>query len=520
MNLKLGIVADKLRAIRFLEAATEVVKQFKTHPRLAELLLFLQWHSMQPGGLEAMVADLVKRLAGRFVTAAMREAGQPKDGAYSLEEILPIWRADWVRYTQFRNGRRTVWALDGDIEELGFLEWFPSNCYEEYTARILRNVCNPANIERFLRENNYAWMAAGCEEVAKETLPKLLAEFARDVNRPLLRESWWCPDLIKTMFDYMDDWAVRAQEKVALTEVTKLAFERLEFAQSQKVPVPFVGESRFGKTESCRVWCEAHPGLARHIVVPQSIGEGDFLRAHAEVLGLDYSEHVSHGRLKAAVEYAMHESGLMPVYDEAQYLIPLKYTKTTPPRRLNWVRTHVIDRHLGCAFFATPQSYRETLDRYVKVTGYRMEQWLGRMAPPVILPADLSPADILAAARKMFPDFDPDLLELICSRSMRSEAYLKAIDLVCRRALFLAAKAGRGMDCSLEDVERALAEMIPAGEPARTARSGAETASVLQAPSRLPAEDVHLAKQRDFSPSMNRATNRLQPSLDLVPAGS
>ena len=61
------------------------------------------------------------------------------------------------------------------------------------------------------------------------------------------------------------------------------------------------------------------------------------------------------------VEFIHRHSGLFLLYDEAHYLIPANYHKSTPPRRLNWVREQVIDREFGCAFFATPQSYRDTL---------------------------------------------------------------------------------------------------------------------------------------------------------------
>jgi hypothetical protein len=161
---------------------------------------------------------------------------------------------------------------------------------------------------------------------------------------------------------------------------------------------------------------------------------------------------------------------LFLVYDEAHYLVPVSCHKATPPRRLNWVRCQVIDRGLGCAFFATPQSYRETLDAYVKKTGYCMEQWLGRMAPPVVLPESLDRADVLAVARNHFPDVPEPYLKLISARAMQSEGYLKNMEITVKRARFLAGEHGRRAP-ALADVQDAIGYTMPAMLPVNTAAS-------------------------------------------------
>jgi hypothetical protein len=262
----------------------------------------------------------------------------------------------------------------------------------------------------------------------------------------------------------MDYHAAESAREMAETEVTKIIFRELDFARTQNVPVPIVGASRFGKTKGVSVWCEMRPGLARLVTVPDSNRERDFVAAHADAFGIEYGAGSTTATLRRQVEFVLRHSGLFLVYDEAHFLVPVSYHAATPPRRLNWVRCQVIDRALGCAFFATPQSYRETLDAYVKKTGYCMEQWLGRLAPAVALPETLASADVLAVARNHFPDVPEPYLKLISARAMQSEGYLQNMDLTVKRARFLAGAHGRRSP-ALADVQEAIAHMMPAAMP-------------------------------------------------------
>ncbi len=185
------------------------------------------------------------------------------------------------------------------------------------------------------------------------------------------------------------------------------------------------------------------PGLARLVTVPDANRERDFFAAPADACGHPSNPGTSSAEWRRAVEYLHRHSGLFLIYDEAHFLVPVSYHKSTPPRRLNWVRCQVIDREPGCAFFATPQSYRETLDAYVKKTGFNLEQGLGRLAPPVVWPASLDSADVLAVARNHFPDVPEPYLKLISARAMPSEGALKNVKICVKRTRFLAAQHGR-----------------------------------------------------------------------------
>ncbi|MCU0785858.1 MAG: ATP-binding protein [Verrucomicrobia bacterium] len=260
------------------------------------------------------------------------------------------------------------------------------------------------------------------------------------------------------------------------------------------------------------------PGLARLVTVPDSNRERDFFAAHADAFGIEYGPGATTAELKRQVEFVHRHSGLFLIYDEAHYLVPVSYHKATPPRRLNWVRCQVIDRGLGCAFFATPQSYRETLDAYVKKTGYCMEQWLGRMAPPVVLPESLDSADVLAVARNHFPDVPEPYLKLISARAMQSEGYLKNVEICVKRARFLAGEHGRRAP-ALADVQDAIGYTMPqAVPPVSTAASASRrgSARAMQPARSVSAKSPQTVPEAEFP---RRGTLPKVGSLEPVLAG-
>jgi hypothetical protein len=169
----------------------------------------------------------------------------------------------------------------------------------------------------------------------------------------------------------------------------------------------------------------------------------------------------------------------------------------------------------GCAFFATPRSYRETLAAYVKKTGYNMEQWLGRLAPAVVLPESLAKEDVLAVVRKHFGGVPEPFLKLVAARAMQSEGYRKNAELCLKRSLFLAGERGRTQP-DLADVQEALNYIMPGtsptAAPATMPRPATDRALQL---SRSPrAGELQAARQPEFSHRQPSArTAALQPLL-------
>jgi hypothetical protein len=130
--------------------------------------------------------------------------------------------------------------------------------------------------------------------------------------------------------------------------------------------------------EAVKTWCRMNPGKARLVQTPCSNSDADLYRAVAEAFGLDFSYQTSIRKLKEKVEYVIRFAGLMPVFDEAHFLLPTRFTANTAPMRLNWVRTQIVDRECPVALVTTPQTYKHCVEKFVKATGHNIDQFLGR----------------------------------------------------------------------------------------------------------------------------------------------
>ena len=272
------------------------------------------------------------------------------------------------------------------------------------------------------------------------------------------------PDILKIM----EQHAANAQSRLADTKVSKLIFEQLNLALRHKVPLMITGDSRFGKTKAVSVWSEMRPGRVRLVAVPESNRDWDFFAAHADAFGIEYNDRTSIQRLKRSIQHVIQNSGFFICYDEAHFLTPVNYTTDTPPKRINWVRCQVIDKGVGIALFATPQSLSQTLEKYTAKTKYNLEQWFGRIAPPVILADYYDREELMAVAKIHFPEFPEKLLALICARAMQSEQYLKSMEFAARYASALASERQRRTP-SMQDVDDAIERMMPTKRPAHTA---------------------------------------------------
>jgi hypothetical protein len=164
--------------------------------------------------------------------------------------------------------------------------------------------------------------------------------------------------------------------------------------------------------------------------------------------------------LKAKVEYVIHFSGLMFVADEAHWILPTRFTANTPPMRLNWLRSFVVDKDCPLVTVSTPQDYKHCLAKFTRATGHNIQQWLGRKMLNVTLPNELEQDDLMAVARVHFPDLDDDFLQVIVGTAMRSESYLMAVEAIAKRVRFIARRDNHP-SVTLADLKLAISEIIP-----------------------------------------------------------
>ena len=232
---------------------------------------------------------------------------------------------------------------------------------------------------------------------------------------------WFFDNVQEAVVEMIDREAARVQKRLAMTEVTKLVFETLDYALAERVMARVEGNSRFGKTESLKTYCQMRPGLLRYVQTPASNSISDLVRKVAEALGMDTSYGSSTAGLRARIEFILGETGLGLVPDEAQFLVPQNYGAATAPQRLNWVRMEIVNRGLPLVMASTPQTFQPAIDRYVKKTRYTMEQFMGRLCLTSLLPQVLSEGDLLAVGRIHFPELGENALGYIANEARLSE---------------------------------------------------------------------------------------------------
>ena len=226
-----------------------------------------------------------------------------------------------------------------------------------------------------------------------EQLPGILRGMCED-PRALIEAPEYFPSLVETILEFMDRHRERTLKRIAPTAVTEKVFDALDYAKDERGMVMIDGDSRFGKTESVKAWCESVPGLARLVNVPSSNPLTDLVRRVADAFGMAHTYHTNQTELKARVEFVIRHSEIFLVADEGAFLLPQTYGRTTAPARLNWVRTEIVDQGLPFAVVVTAQVrtddagrvlernnvFRLEAAKFIRKTGYVMEQFLGRAA--------------------------------------------------------------------------------------------------------------------------------------------
>ncbi len=401
-------IARRLHSLR-MDGSDGAAKEL-TKPRFVEGLCFVQAMSQQPGGLERFCEDFLKASSGWL-------HGLPARSKWDVQWQIHVYRCR-EHGEEYCPDNGLSNSLDGS-----------SLC------ELLASWCGAV-------PNGYSW---GGDFAAR------------------------CPGFLEALGAFMDAYAQAEISKTADTSLRRRVFRELNFAWRSCVPVPLVADTRHGKTTAAETHCKAWTGRARMITVPASNSERDLLRAHADAFGLDFTPSTPTPHLKEWVEFTLRNTGLFLLYDESHYLIPINYDRGTPPRRLEWVRTEVIDRHIPCAFLATPQSSNETLRRYADKTKYCLEQWLGRIAPPVVLDDEPTDEDYAAVARKNFPEFSGCVLDELCDVAAQKQGGFKWLEQVGLRACDEALNRGAER-VSIADIAKA-AEWGGAGLPAEAGRA-------------------------------------------------
>jgi hypothetical protein len=237
-----------------------------------------------------------------------------------------------------------------------------------------------------------------------------------------------------------------------MTRIATEIFDALDFACAERAMVRITGDSRFGKTESVKTWCNANPGKARLVKTPCDSCERSFFDAIGEAAGCNVAFEAPLREVKSKVSHVLKYSGLMFVFDEAAWLIPTRFSSRTTPVRLNYVRSLALDYGSPIALVVTPQFYDHASNQFEKVTGFNLAQFKGRIMRDISLPNELPETDLLAVVKIHFPELKESFAKRIVAAALLSDSYLFAVEKIAKNARAVARKNGHAT-IELEDLE-------------------------------------------------------------------
>ncbi len=504
----------------------ELFDEFTEEPRFIRALWFLEYVSKPdnyPGGLTRFAEDFCHSCREQVGTAAM-VAADASGRRYKPDDAIAVYyemssqhreqifgEENWIfenafgREVKSKPGRVTFERVIEKWDRSSWIQDEPlvrkEDELESWTGAIaeLRQVLTEKLTPAIAREL--------CIADARESLAdyfKELCELPHVGLRPN-KNHFGAPRYFvaigTALLQFIAQRADTAKSAIADTEVTRLVLRWMKKARSMGEPVMISGNSRFGKTEAVKLCCEMNPGNFRLVNTPASNAIGDLLREVARSLGVEVAAQNSVRDLRERIDYVLRFSRIVLCFDEWQFALPASYSRNTAPARLNWVRRAVIDRKLAAVFICTPQSYLPAKKRFVKTTGFAMEQFDERILKTVHLPNELSEPDLLAVARIHFSELPDDYLQLVVEAALATERnYVSDISKIATLAKDNAREKGRERPL-LDDIEAAIADVLPS-PPVRVAT-----------PSREPAVAVPLQSVRKLHAQPAQPTRILPDTL-------
>jgi len=421
-----------LRAPKFADAVA-------AQPRLIELLWFIQWVSMQPGGVDKFAVELIAQSGERIGTEAMRRIGKTTE-PYTAEERNAV-------IADFPGNDCNFGLSRAECASMAIRTEFMSKIIGRCHAAIETARPNLA----FVSQQNHAEFLAYCRRFALAELPWTLTDLCID-QYACLSETFWFQDLEGALIEAMDAHAARVNLRLADTQIARQVTDALEFAWSEKGMVEVIGDSRFGKTEAVKNFCAAFPGRARLVKTPCTNDMHSFFEAIADAVGVEVSLHMKAAEIRRSLEFIFRHSGLMFVFDESHWLIPQNFSARTMPFRLNYVRSQILDNGCPVLLVATPQLLATASKTYENVSGFNFVQWRGRILRTACLISEPPQADLLAIVKLQFPGLKEAYAQRIIAAAYLSDKFIFAVESIAKNARAEARKNGHA-EIELSDLE-------------------------------------------------------------------
>jgi hypothetical protein len=474
------IFAAKLDVIRA-GASPALCQQALEHRQLPELICYLARYLSQPGGADKLAHKIVDTSPGRLGPAIVRAlAGQKSE--WTLEQKLAVlhempecelphdiscdywfvqtfWNETSLLARQARHARNLIAESDGC-----------SDFDDEPDAP------DRPRLEEILKDFNPSSCQELCRQAALANLPALLFRFLCEPQSPL-RRPWYFPDLPAALIELMEMHAQAVASTVPLTAITRQINEAFEFASNARTLVRIEADGRFLEEETIRALCQARPGRIAPVETPCENSDLEFFRALAKALGFDSNFKSINAEMRAKIVAVAQSCRFLFVFLNAQHLFPARFSSNTPPMRLSWIKTRLLDHRVPVAFVANKRQFEDAAKRFTKATkraddhadGHPLDDLLKMQAMTFVLPAKLDKHDLFALARSRFPasELGDRPLKIACARSMMTPDLLCTVEKIIGFAQVCMNRDGPHTITEADIVEAA-ARVIPVREQRET----------------------------------------------------
>lgn len=470
-----------------------------------ETVLFLQWQSWQPGGLEAFAERLRTRWPERLMPHELRLlTGQPERNVTDAElDRLP---------------------LDARPFELLLEQLFPpdedeaGDYHDEDHAWSRRRKKSRSSVGP--RVFTVAYLVGRCARYAEDLAGALkLACCCPEKPTPrgpvepstTLADAapWYFPDVFECVRQMMAEHAQERLAPIACTSVATCLFNAFEDAGELRHMLLALGEHRIGKSTIARAWCNAYPGRARYVEIPEGNDDENFFRAFSKALGLASGASVQNRQMRDNLQRMLHRVPILLVCDNAAFFWPRSNRREALPKRIEWLTSTLVDHGVPVVLLAAPE-FADDQRTIVKKTGWDLELFRSRVAETVYLSGKLSKQDVLTIGEHTLKGFSPDALEVIAKLVSTSERGMAVFEPTHRRASLIARRNGRDV-VKKQDVLAAISDHI--GPTERLLKAGAEGADLATASRAVESEPERQRQtaprpQREISPAVSTSLKR------------
>ena len=403
-----------------------------TDRSVREILWWLQWCSLSPGGIQQIRDQLCSEFKDRITTPTLRKVFARKNKRPSPEELRAICNEVGVyQWTDISQYFSSLNESDG-FDRRACPEGKPSP--HEQAAQKLEDT----------------------RQAAAEKLCRHLIMCCLDPSQDVSVSPWYFDNLFGALTALRRQSIKAAQTRLADTAISRSINETLDFCLSRRRMVLLEGPAGLGRTETTKAWRDAHAGIARYVEVPSSSDDRSFYASIALQLGVARGTSYKAQEIKIRVEEMLAGSDLMLLLDEAHYLWPQYLRPRKTPDRLLWIKS-VFDAGTPIALVAHTDFSRWQA-HCVKQTLWSDEQFERRLNRKVSLPTEHSRDDMLKIAKAKFPQGDCRSWKLLSAYALGTEKkQASGITEALESARYRAEQDGRA-EPTFENIEAALVE--------------------------------------------------------------